>query len=576
MSALDPRDSSASGPGSPPPVATSPRQPDSACPSPAASARWGAFSRQWLLGLLALGLTLTVLTAALTAWLVIRLSGRDALPQAGMPGLPPSAHAPPLAITVVRPKWDARTLTLPQPISVVCPVTIRPAQTAELVSRVSGVVRFVRGEVGDRVRRGEVLIEIDAPDVVEEAAVKGALVGQRQRELDYALAQRPDVELRRRIAEASVREKRALLEQAEATRDFRFKRLQRLKHLVARESIVPGLLDEEERDLVAGEAGVKAARAAVEKSEAEAEDAQSQVTAFQAEIALKQALVEVARREAARAAAIAQFTRLTAPFDAIIRQKTVEPGQFVTAASASPPPLMQLARADWWTATANLPTTWNAELHALATAELMIDSYGDLPIPVRVAPGLSQAANATRWTTHLYSGGEARWRSLLTDSAAERLLPLAAASPWTGLVSQVIAEASTKSRGLPDALADVPRWPADRPIPPGPTGRLTLRLTRLGPGYLLPRTAIDRGPSGTFIRVVEQGVTRSVPVQVLSEDGSSARVLMVESGIREGPTPRETPGPVGLRELTGDEQVVREGSPAVEAGRAVVAVLRDW
>lgn len=58
----------------------------------------------------------------------------------------------------------------------------RPGGSAILASPAAGVVRSVRAQVGDRVKRGERVVELDVPELAADARQKTAAAGQADRE----------------------------------------------------------------------------------------------------------------------------------------------------------------------------------------------------------------------------------------------------------------------------------------------------------------------------------------------------------------------------------------------------------
>jgi len=58
----------------------------------------------------------------------------------------------------------------------------RPGGAADLVARAAGVVREVRAQVGDPVRRGAVLLVLEAPELASDAEAKASAATQAERE----------------------------------------------------------------------------------------------------------------------------------------------------------------------------------------------------------------------------------------------------------------------------------------------------------------------------------------------------------------------------------------------------------
>src|SRR5262245_14149159 len=169
-----------------------------------------------------------------------------------------------LTVKTIRPRLDpAFKVTVRQLAS------IEPFLEAGLRARASGVVRSVHKEIGERIYQGELLIEIDVPELDQEVAQKESVIDQRKQELHLAEVKIKDAEAQIRVAESGVAQREAELVAAEATRDRQQKRLGRYKILDSRGSISPDLVEEQERDTVAAEETAVGAKVAVEKAKAD-------------------------------------------------------------------------------------------------------------------------------------------------------------------------------------------------------------------------------------------------------------------------------------------------------------------
>jgi RND family efflux transporter MFP subunit len=187
-----------------------------------------------------------------------------------------------LRVEVIAPKLGAsdRALQLPG--------TIQPLQTTVLFARASGFVRAWHADIGDRVKVGQILAEIETP------------------ELDQELLQ----------GRAQLLQTRASLAQSKANRKLAQANLGRAR------SLAPS--------------GV-VSRAELELNEAQAEVGEANVTVAEANVAAQQA--NIRRLEQLKA-----FSRVTAPFAGTITQRMVEVGALVTAGNGQP--LFRLAAMD--------------------------------------------------------------------------------------------------------------------------------------------------------------------------------------------------------------------------------------
>src|SRR5438105_3880979 len=112
----------------------------------------------------------------------------------------------PVTVKTFHPKRDrAFTVTFQQYASV------EPYYQADLRARASGVVRFIPKDIGARVRQGELLVEIDVPDLRQEVAQKEAVIMQRRQELQLAKALVKTAEAHLDVARASIEQAHMLV-----------------------------------------------------------------------------------------------------------------------------------------------------------------------------------------------------------------------------------------------------------------------------------------------------------------------------------------------------------------------------
>jgi len=185
-------------------------------------------------------------------------------------------------IEVVEPKVGASDRAL------VLPGSVQPLQETVLYARASGYVRKWYADLGDTVKAGQVLADIETPELQQQLLQGRAQLAQAQ-------------------ASAVQQEAQAHLAQVNLAR---FKRL-------APSGVV--------------------SQADLDQSQAQAEVAQANVQVAQANIAAQRA--NIRRLEQLQA-----FGKVTAPFAGTITQRTVEVGQLVTAGTGQP--LFKLAAMD--------------------------------------------------------------------------------------------------------------------------------------------------------------------------------------------------------------------------------------
>ncbi|MBK9262929.1 MAG: efflux RND transporter periplasmic adaptor subunit [Polyangiaceae bacterium] len=172
--------------------------------------------------------------------------------------------------------------------SLVLPGSIRPLEETVIYPRVSGYVRKWNVDIGDKVEEGQVLAEIDTPEL--------------------------DQELTR--ASAELAQAKANLLRAEASRDLSKANLDRAEKLLP-----AGVASQQEFDQRSGQARIDAAGVTVAK-----------------------ATVTSAAANIQRLRELKSFTKIVAPFAGTVVSRTIERGALVAAGNGTP--LFRIAATD--------------------------------------------------------------------------------------------------------------------------------------------------------------------------------------------------------------------------------------
>jgi RND family efflux transporter MFP subunit len=205
-------------------------------------------------------------------------------PQPG-PAAPQPAEGP--AVTTVRPERKTVRHPIEQP-----GFNIEAFQETALYAKVSGYVGKWNVDIGASVKKGDVLAELDVPEMVVEVKQKEAAA--RQAEAQVAQAKAAELTARARLDRAK----------------SQYERLARVGQ--------GGVLDRENVD--EARLGYEAARADVAKAAAD-------VTAAGA-------AVEVAKANRDYARTMLRYTEIRAPYDGIVTQRNVNDRDFVRPADA--------------------------------------------------------------------------------------------------------------------------------------------------------------------------------------------------------------------------------------------------
>jgi RND family efflux transporter MFP subunit len=309
---------------------------------------------------------------------------------------------------------------------------VRARSSAVLVSRILAPVAEVRVSPGDRVRRGQLLVVLDDRDLSAHSRRAAAGVNA--------------VEQGARAAESDREAARAALALAQATHD-------RIAGLHERRSATAQELDE--------------AVAALRAAEARAEGAGARVEEAAAGLATARAADDAAT-------VTASFARLTAPFDGVITEKLIEPGNM-----ASP-----------------------------GTPLLRVEDTSGLEVEARLDESRASAV----------SPGSRVHVVFVADDGQERTVE--------GAVVEVARAVDSDSRAFRLKVA----LPADAPARPGTFARLRFAGPSR-PTVQVPLSSVVRRGQVTSVFAVDEGVVRLRLVSLGRVDGDQVEVL---SGVSAG------------------------------------------
>ena len=199
--------------------------------------------------------------------------------------------------------------------SVVATGKIEPLSKVEIKSKASGIIKYLYVNVGDSVKEGQLLLELDKeilePQLKESKAILSAAVGR----LD-------EIESQEKTLKASLI--KAQLEAENKDHEFMIREFHRRKELFDQGLIPRSELDNVEQRLKSTEVTKKSLNAEVSVKEAELEQNRRSRQKAKAEIAQAQAMVE-------RAEENLKYASIRSPITGVVLSREVEVGDAVSA-----------------------------------------------------------------------------------------------------------------------------------------------------------------------------------------------------------------------------------------------------
>jgi len=384
---------------------------------------------------------------------------------------PPSPRLP--RLDVVRPVKCLMDRTTVQP------GTVQAYEAVRLYAEVPGYLKSQTVDIGDRVKRGQVLATVDVPELEKQVKRCSAILDQTQSKVRVMNARVSCARAELEVAKVSIVKFEAAAASATANRSLREKQLRRYQELLASRSIEEKLVDEKEEARDAAVEAERAARAAILTAKAQVVAEEAKVQQALADVADSEAAVRVAQAELERAEVLVKFATIVSPYDGVITQRNFFPGDFVRAAAESGQPLFTVERTDQMRVIVQVP---------------------DRDVPY-ADPG---------------------------DPATVEI---------DALPGQKIQAKISRIAGSEDAQTRLMRVEIDLPNPAGKIrkgmyGRVTILLDKSSDLLSLPTTALARrvedGKSSVF--VVRDGKARLTPVKIGTDNGLRVEIL---SGLKE-------------------------------------------
>lgn len=490
------------------------------------------------------------------------LPGRHSPPEAHVQGAEVSPAEPvdegegePAAAPTVRTVSPKRSPSLD--VTVEQPAYVEPYYRADLEARVAGPVKFIEKSIGDTVKAGERLVEIEVPDLDQAVEQKKASVAQRRCEMTVAETSVRIAEATRLAVEKSVIESESRAVAAAEEQDYRWKEYSRFKVLASGKSpaVTPEVVDERLKWYNVAKANKAAADAGVLKARASLEEAAQKVEGAKADVKLKQSLIEVAQSDQKQAQAMLDLATIKAPFSGVITRRTVDPGTFVHSAATSvrSGPLLTIERTDIVTVYMKVPDKYASYVSNDTKALIELDELPGEILEAKVTrftPSLQTIEHdrTMRVEVDLYNGSPEEYKAFLARQEANN---------WKGLKGGVKPYLPTSAMH-----GAVP----GHHLLPGMYGKMRLVLQNFRDVYLLPSQAIVSEGGSPCIYLVVEGVVHRQPVVVEVDDGKVVRVRLLGQDGKKSTR----------RYLTGKEEIVSSNQGELSDGQTVQSTHVDW
>lgn len=255
------------------------------------------------------------------------------------------------------------------------PAHVEPYERTDIYAKAGGYVSHVHVDIGDRVKKGQVLAQLWIPEMDQERLQKVSLVDESRAAVEQAKASIAAAAAGVGAAQAKRDVARAAIAMHEAEVALRSAEHQRISELVATQSMNEAILDEKVHKLRSAESALDGARASVQSAEANVRVAQTRQLQAEADLARAEAQLKVAEANLKQTEVLMEYAKIVAPYDGLITRRLVDSGEFVqSAASSMTEPLFTVDRDERLRIIFDIPESQSSQVHVDQPLSLVVDA----------------------------------------------------------------------------------------------------------------------------------------------------------------------------------------------------------
>ena len=279
------------------------------------------------------------------------------------------------------------------------PSFIESFERTSIYPKPSAYIKKWNVDIGDKVKKGDVLATLFVPELVEDHETKQATVLLDQERIALAKevvnVAKADVQ----AAEARLKEAQAILDKYQAEVDRWDSEVTRLDHEVNQGVVDRQVLVESTHQLKSSTAARDKAKATIKRAEAELLSKRSMLSKAEVDVRVAEADLKVAESEARRLKAWMGYLTLTAPFAGVITARNANTFDFVLPSTGDPSantraphlspgggaaPIYVVDRTDIVRIFVDIPEQDANYIHVGTKASVLARAYRDEPIPASV------------------------------------------------------------------------------------------------------------------------------------------------------------------------------------------------
>lgn len=251
------------------------------------------------------------------------------------------------------------------------PGNVQAIEEAPIYARTNGYLRQRFVDIGSRVPEGQVLAEIETPELDQELNQARAALAQARATVEQTRAAHEEAQATHEGSRAALEQSRTTLEMAKITAE-------RWARLVEQDFVSRQEADERRTTYNGARAAADAAQASVKAAQANVDLTRANVTVALAAVASQEANVQ-------RLMALQSFQKVRAPFAGVITTRAIDRGALITAGSGTTSTLLfRIARSESLRVLVNVPQAFVRSITAGQPVDLLLQEFPKDVFPGRV------------------------------------------------------------------------------------------------------------------------------------------------------------------------------------------------
>jgi len=255
------------------------------------------------------------------------------------------------------------------------PGSVNAYESVQLHAKASGFLREQNVDIGDKVKRGQVLAVIAVPELDKQLQRNEASVEQAKCRVKQMEARVTSAEADHEAAKAGIIQADAAHRSAEAWVRYRQQVYERMKQLHASNSIAEKLVEEKKEQYEASLETERATKAAIATATANVAATAAKIKQALADVTGAESEIKVAQADVEKTQVMLDYAVIKAPFDGEICHRYFFPNDYIrSAAEGATQPLLTIQRIDKLRVVVRLPDSAVPYLDKGDPAIVRIDS----------------------------------------------------------------------------------------------------------------------------------------------------------------------------------------------------------